>query len=57
MLKFPLMAKKPAPIKRLAFGFRFLDFARNDKINSLEATGPYAFGFCLISAWAAARQA
>ena len=43
MLKYPAGSKKASPIKRLAFDC-VLRFA-------------YAFGFCLISAWAAARRA
>ena len=43
MLKSPADGKKASPIKRLAFDC-VLRFA-------------YAFAFCLISAWAAARRA
>ena len=49
--------QKSQPRKGAGFSLRFLDFARNDRITSLEAADPYAFWFCLISAWAAARWA
>ena len=48
--------KKPAP-DEAGFWFQIPSLTLGMTGTSLEATDPYAFAFCLISAWAAARRA